>query len=116
LRRPTGGRNSTHWKSLVHTGGKLAYYGENHNLLEVLPKYTNQVASFNAANVWMMNQAADLQEAAGDTTTAVSLRSSADTLTHQPRDGPAPLLCPRRSRSRHVPCPTSVGDSSTEAR
>ncbi|MFE7392582.1 LamG domain-containing protein [Streptomyces sp. NPDC057582] len=72
--------NSTHWKSLVPTGGKLADYGENHNLLEVLPKYTNQVASFNAANVWMMNQAAAWQEAAGDTTTATSLRSSADTL------------------------------------
>ncbi|MBN6056688.1 LamG domain-containing protein [Nonomuraea sp. RK-328] len=72
--------NSTHWKSLVPTGGKLADYGENHNLLEVLPKYVNQVASFNAANVWMMNQAAALQEAAGNASTAASLRSSADTL------------------------------------
>lgn len=72
--------NSTHWTSLVPTGGKLADYGANHNLLEVLPKYTNQVASFNAANVWMMNRAADLQAAAGNTTTAASLRSSADTL------------------------------------
>ncbi|HVK25043.1 MAG TPA: LamG domain-containing protein [Actinokineospora sp.] len=72
--------SSTHWQTLVPSGQKLADYGLNHNLLEVLPKYVNQVAAFNAANVWMMNQAADLQQAAGNTTTATTLRSSANSL------------------------------------
>jgi len=72
--------SSTHWQTLVPAGQKLADYGLNHNLLEVLPKYEHQVASFNAANVWMMNQAADMQQAAGNTTTAATLRSSASAL------------------------------------
>lgn len=65
--------NATHWQSLVPAGQKLADYGANHNLLEVLPKYTNQVASFNAANVWMMNRAATLQQNARNASTAKSL-------------------------------------------
>jgi len=68
------------WKTLVPAGQKLADYGLNHNILEVLPKYINQIASVNAGNVWMMNHAADLQQAAGDTATATSLRSSANAL------------------------------------
>ncbi|MFE7330908.1 LamG domain-containing protein [Streptomyces sp. NPDC057565] len=72
--------NATHWKSLVPAGQQLADYGANHNLLEVLPKYTNQVASFNAANVWMMYRAATHQQNAGNASTAKSLIASANTL------------------------------------
>ncbi|MEU5851461.1 LamG domain-containing protein [Saccharopolyspora shandongensis] len=71
---------ATHWQSLVPQGQSLADYGENHNLLEVLPKYTHQVASFNAANVWMMQQAAQLSTRAGDPATAKDLTNRADAL------------------------------------
>ena len=71
---------ATHWQSLVPQGQSLADYGENWNLLEVLPKYTHQVASFNAANVWMMQEASALFARAGDTTTAKNLTDTADTL------------------------------------
>ncbi|WP_432144080.1 LamG domain-containing protein [Streptomyces sp. bgisy084] len=76
--------SATYWKQhLVPSGQNLADYGGAVNLLEVLPKYTNQVASFNAANVWLMNQAAALHKNAGDTATAEDLKKSAtDLLPH----------------------------------
>ncbi|MFE6738653.1 LamG domain-containing protein [Streptomyces tubercidicus] len=75
--------SATYWKGLVKPGQNLADYGNANNLLEVLWKYTNQVASFNAANVWLMNQAAALQRNAGNTATAKDLEKSAtDLLPH----------------------------------
>ncbi|MER6943073.1 LamG domain-containing protein [Nonomuraea sp. NPDC000554] len=71
---------ATAWQSLVPQGQSLADYGENNNLLEVLPKYVHQVASFNAANVWMMQQAAQLFTRAGDSATANDLTKRADAL------------------------------------
>ncbi|MFI1092468.1 LamG domain-containing protein [Streptomyces sp. NPDC020917] len=71
---------ATYWQSLVPQGQSLADYGENGNLLEVLPKYVHQVASFNAANVWMMQQAALLFARAGDSATATDLTTRADAL------------------------------------
>ncbi|WP_159072261.1 LamG domain-containing protein [Streptomyces sp. CMB-StM0423] len=74
---------ATHWESLVPQGQSLADYGENHNLLEVLPKYTHQVASFNAGNVWMMEQAADLHRRTGDQAAANDLTDKADHLRRE---------------------------------
>ncbi|MFE7710175.1 LamG domain-containing protein [Streptomyces sp. NPDC057486] len=71
---------ATHWQSLVPQGQSLADYGENHNLLEVLPKYVHQVASFNAANVWMMQQVSQLSARAGDSATAKDFNNRADAL------------------------------------
>jgi hypothetical protein len=72
--------NATYWQNLVPSGQKLADYGGNRNLFEVLPKYTNQVLSFNAANVWLMRQVADLHRRSGDTVTATTLTTSATNL------------------------------------
>ena len=75
--------SATHWQSLVPAGQDLADYGQNGNLLEVLPKYVNQVASMNAANVWMMNQAGALQKSSGNGARASSLSAAAaDLLPH----------------------------------
>ncbi|WP_331733976.1 LamG domain-containing protein (plasmid) [Streptomyces atratus] len=71
---------ATNWQRLVPQGQSLADYGENHNLLEVLPKYVHQVASFNAANVWMMQKAASLFDRAGDKATATDLTDRAEAL------------------------------------
>lgn len=74
---------ATHWETLVPQGQSLADYGENHNLLEVLPKYTHQVASFNAGNVWMMQQAAELCRRTGDEAAADDLDGRADDLRQE---------------------------------
>lgn len=71
---------ATNWQRLVPQGQSLADYGENHNLLEVLPKYVHQVPSFNAANVWMMQKVASLFDRAGDSATAKVLADKAETL------------------------------------
>ncbi|WP_431895031.1 hypothetical protein [Nonomuraea sp. bgisy101] len=71
---------ATHWRKLVRTGQSLADYGADHNLLEVLPNYVNQVPSFNAANVWMMREVADLCGRVGDPETADVLTGEADVL------------------------------------
>ncbi|MEW9522121.1 LamG domain-containing protein [Streptomyces tubercidicus] len=66
------------WKSKVDAGQHLANYGLNENLLEVLENYQGQVASINAANVWLMRQAAILHGI--DTPKGKSLRDDADAL------------------------------------
>ncbi|WP_327241695.1 LamG domain-containing protein [Streptomyces sp. NBC_01320] len=71
---------ATNWQRLLRQGQSLADYGENHNLLEVLPKYVHQVPSFNAANVWMMQQTAGLFDRAGDKATAEDLTDRAEAL------------------------------------
>ncbi|MDE3059310.1 MAG: hypothetical protein KGJ59_15280, partial [Bacteroidota bacterium] len=71
---------ATHWKSLVKPGHILADYGGAENLLECVPTYINEVASFNAASVWMMRRVAEIQSAEGNSARAKELRSDADTL------------------------------------
>ncbi len=71
---------ATHWKSLVRPGQILADYGGAENLLECVPTYINEVASFNAANVWMMNRAADIWDANGNKARAEELRADAKKL------------------------------------
>ncbi|MGH7981168.1 MAG: hypothetical protein ACREE6_17465, partial [Limisphaerales bacterium] len=68
---------ATHWESLVKPGQTLADYGGKANLLECVPTYINEVASFNAANVWMMRRVADLEEADGNIARAADLRAKA---------------------------------------
>ncbi len=71
---------ATHWKSLVKPGQTLADYGGAENLLECVPTYINEVASFNAANVWMMNRVANIWESQGNNTRAEELRKEAKSL------------------------------------
>ncbi|HEV2318221.1 MAG TPA: hypothetical protein VGV18_00615, partial [Verrucomicrobiae bacterium] len=68
---------ATHWESLVKPGQTLADYGGKANLLECVPTYINEVASFNAANVWMMRRVADIEEAEGKPARAAELRVKA---------------------------------------
>lgn len=68
---------ATHWKSLVRPGRTLADYGKASNLLECVPTYINEVPSFNAANVWMMRRAAEIQESEGNPARADELRAEA---------------------------------------
>jgi hypothetical protein len=49
-------------------------------LLECVPTYINEVASFNAANVWMMRRTAEIEEWHGNTRRAAQLRAKADRL------------------------------------
>lgn len=71
---------ATHWKSLVRPGRSLADYGGIENLLECVPTYIHEVASFNAANVWMMRRVADIQESFGNKVRAGELRMDAGRL------------------------------------
>jgi hypothetical protein len=71
---------ATHWKKLVRPGRTLADYGEASNLLECVPTYINEVPSFNAANVWMMQRVAEIQEAEGNKARAEELRADANHL------------------------------------
>jgi hypothetical protein len=58
----------------------LADYGFAANLLECVPTYQHKVASFNAANVWMLEQLAALlaaRGAPGDAAAAKAFRADA---------------------------------------
>jgi hypothetical protein len=68
-----------HWRTLAQ-GARLADYGGAHNLLECVPSYIHRVASFNAANVWMMRLLAGLYADQGNATRAAALRADADAL------------------------------------
>jgi hypothetical protein len=68
---------ATHWKSLVRPNRTLADYGNAGNLLECVPTYINEVASFNAANIWMMRRTADIAAAEGNQARAEELRANA---------------------------------------
>jgi hypothetical protein len=87
------GGMATNWKTLVLPGSPLANYGENNNLLECAPAYIHRIASCNAQNVWMMRQAAALQELKGNTARAGELRDAAEKLLpavlslYKPGDG-----------------------------
>jgi hypothetical protein len=71
---------ATHWESLVQPGQTLADYGGPSNLLECVPTYIHQVASFNAANVWMLRRVAEIQAAQGNQTRADELQDRANQL------------------------------------
>lgn len=71
---------ATHWKSLVRPGHTLADYGGASNLLECVPTYINEVASFNAANVEFMRRVADIEDVYGSKSVAARLRREADHL------------------------------------
>lgn len=71
---------ATHWQSLVHPGQTLADYGKASNLLECVPTYIHEVASFNAANVWMMRRVAEIEAAQGGEARAEQLRADANRL------------------------------------
>jgi hypothetical protein len=81
------------WKTLVLPDSPLANYGENGNLLECAPAYIHRVASCNAQDVWMMRQAAALQELKGNAVRAKELRGDAEKLLpavlslYKPGDG-----------------------------
>ena len=58
---------ATDWKKLLRDpSDKLADYGEATNLLECVPTYIHKVPSFNAANVWMMRECADVMDLTGN--------------------------------------------------
>jgi hypothetical protein len=71
---------ATDWQTLVLPDSPLANYGENGNLLECAPAYINRVASANAQNIWMMREAAKLQELKGNTLRAQALDRDAQIL------------------------------------
>ena len=71
---------ATNWKKLVRPGRTLADYGGAANLLECVPTYIHEVASFNAANIWMMRRVAEIQEAQGNKMRAAELRADAEHL------------------------------------
>ena len=71
---------ATDWQTLVRPDSPLADYGENGNLLECAPAYINRVASANAQNIWMMREAAKLQELKGNTLRARALDRAAQKL------------------------------------
>ncbi|MGH9587163.1 MAG: hypothetical protein ACRD3F_09450 [Acidobacteriaceae bacterium] len=69
---------ATDWKKLIREpSDKLADYGEAPNLLECVPTYIHKVASFNAANVWMMRECAGIMELTGNQKEASELRNEA---------------------------------------
>ena len=74
-------RLATAWQNRSSAGCHgLADYGHAHNLLEAVPTYVHCVAGFNAANVWMMRDAAAITEATGGAKRAAALRRAATTL------------------------------------
>lgn len=81
------------WKTLRLPDSPLADYGENQNLLECAPAYIGRVPSCNAQNIWMMRQAADLQQLKGQAARASELRDDAEKLLpavlslYKPGDG-----------------------------
>ncbi|MDR2997650.1 MAG: hypothetical protein LBU78_05985, partial [Microbacterium sp.] len=70
---------ATAWKALRRDTA-LADYGEIDNLLECVSSYTHEVAGLNAANVWSMRAAAELDELRGDAASAEGLRDEASAL------------------------------------
>lgn len=72
---------ATNWKKLrLNPEDQLADYGGALNLLECVPTYINKVPSFNAANVWMMRELANILELNGDAIEARQLRAEADAM------------------------------------
>ncbi len=75
---------ATNWQKLQRDKTiMLADYGENKNLLECAPAYIHRVPSFNAANVWMMREVAELYELQGNKAEAIRLRDLAGQLAQE---------------------------------
>ena len=70
---------AAHYRTLVRDSG-LADYGDRNSLLEAVGTYEHEVASLNAANVWILRETATLHEFLGDLKTALALRAEADAL------------------------------------
>jgi len=68
-----------HWREL-DCGHGLADYGDRNSLLEAVGSYEHEVASLNAANVWMLREVALLLEHLGDARDAAQLRAEAAAL------------------------------------
>jgi len=75
-----------HWQDRMVPATGLADYGAPGNLLEEVSNYVNQVPSLNAANVWMMREAAELRERHGEPAVASQLRAQAQTLARRVLD------------------------------
>jgi hypothetical protein len=72
---------ATNWKKLLRAPtDTLADYGEPNNLLECVPTYIHKVPSFNAADVWMMREFAEILQAVGEPDEAREMRAEADTM------------------------------------
>ena len=61
-------------------GSGLADYGDRNSLLEAVGSYTHEVASLNAANVWMLREVASLLDYLGDEDETPVLRQEAAAL------------------------------------
>jgi len=72
-------RCATHYRTLLGASG-LADYGDRNSLLEAVGSYQHEVASLNAANVWILRETARLLEHLGDSSAAAALRAEADGL------------------------------------
>ena len=72
-------RYACNWRRFRSTSG-LANYGGIGNLLECVSTYVNEVASLNAANVWMLRKAAEVARFLGDELAALWYSAEADQL------------------------------------
>jgi hypothetical protein len=70
---------AAHYRTLDRGSG-LADYGDRNSLLEAVGTYTHEVASLNAANVWILRETAALLEHLGERTEATALRTEATAL------------------------------------
>jgi hypothetical protein len=72
---------ATNWKKLLRApADTLADYGEAPNLLECVPTYIHKVPSFNAADVWMMREFAEILQAVGKPDEGRQMRAEADAM------------------------------------
>ena len=72
-------RYACNWRRFRSESG-LANYGGIGNLLECVSTYVNEVASLNAANVWMLRKAAEIARFLGDDLAALWYQTEADQL------------------------------------
>lgn len=70
---------AAHYRTLDHGSG-LGDYGDRNSLLEAVGTYQHEVASLNAANVWILRENAALLDHLGDDQTADQLRLEAAAL------------------------------------
>jgi hypothetical protein len=70
---------ATHYRTLDRGHG-LADYGDRNSLLEAVGTYEHEVASLNAANVWILRETANVLDWIDDPTAATALRAEADAL------------------------------------
>lgn len=68
-----------HYRDLDRGSG-LADYGDRNSLLEAVGTYEHEVASLNAANVWILRENAALLDHLGGAVAATAMRSEADAL------------------------------------